>query len=51
MVKLHHGKSLIKRLPDEDDPQRSREERVAKDVVFIAYIGAWYTWAMANLSS
>ena len=31
--------SLIKRLPDVGDPQRSREERVAKDVAFIAYAG------------
>ena len=32
--------SLIERLPDEGDPQRSREEKVAKDVVFVAYAGA-----------
>ena len=31
--------SLIERLPDEGDPQRSREEKVAKDVAFIAYGG------------
>ena len=31
--------SLIERLPDEGDPQRSREEKVAKNVVFIAYAG------------
>ena len=36
--------SLIERLPDED-PQRSREERVAKNVLFIAYAGTsrWST--------
>ena len=31
--------SLIERLPDEGDPQRSSEEMVAKDVVFITYAG------------
>jgi hypothetical protein len=41
--------SLIERLPDEGDPQRSREERVAKDVVFVAYIGAWYTWPIFDV--
>ena len=35
--------SLIERLPDEGDPQRSRDEKVAKDVAFIAYGGRWYT--------
>ena len=40
--------SLIECLPDEGDPQRSSEERVAKDVVFIAYAGMW--WYIANLS-
>ena len=34
--------SLIERLPDEGDPQRSREERVAKNVVFVAYAGTWF---------
>ena len=31
--------SLIERLPEEGDSQRSSEERIAKDVVFIAYAG------------
>ena len=31
--------NLIEHLPDEGDPQRSSEERVAKDVLFIAYAG------------
>jgi hypothetical protein len=31
--------SLIEHLPDEGDPQRSMEEKVAKDVLFIAYGG------------
>ena len=35
--------SLIERLPDEGDPQRSSEERIAKDVAFVAYGGTWYT--------
>ena len=34
--------SLIERLPDESDPQRSSEETIAKDVVFISYGGTWY---------
>ena len=35
--------SLIQRLPDKGDPQRTREERVAKNVVFTAYAGmCWY---------
>ena len=35
--------SLIERLPDEGDPQRSREEITARNVVFTAYGGTWYT--------
>ena len=35
--------SLIERLPDEDDPQRSVEEMIARNVVFVAYGGMWYT--------
>ena len=31
--------SLIEQLPDEVDPQRSVEEKVAKDVVFMSYTG------------
>jgi len=31
--------SLIERLPDENDPQRPMEERVAKNVAFVAYAG------------
>ena len=31
--------SLIERLPNEGDPQRSRDERIAKGVVFAAYGG------------
>ena len=33
--------SLIENLPDEGDPERSREERIANDVVFITYAGTW----------
>ena len=31
--------NLIERLPDEGDPRRSREERIAKNVGFIVYAG------------
>ena len=34
--------SLIERLPDEGDPQRSKEERIAKNVAFVTYLGTWY---------
>ena len=33
--------TLIERLPDEDDPQRPVEEKLAQDVAAIAYIGLW----------
>ena len=33
--------TLIERLPDEDDPQRPMEEKIAQDVAAIAYIGLW----------
>ena len=35
--------SLIERLPAEGDPQRSGEERAAKNVVSAAYRGIWCT--------
>ena len=35
--------SLIERLPDEGDPQRSREESIAKDVAWVVYAGTWCT--------
>ena len=31
--------SLIERLPDDDDPERIMEERVARSVIFVAYVG------------
>ena len=31
--------SLIERLPDENDPQRPMEERLAIDVAAVSYIG------------
>ena len=31
--------TLIERLPDEDDPRRAEEERIAKNVAAIAYGG------------
>ena len=33
--------SLIENLPDEGDPQRSVEERIAKDVAWVVYAGTW----------
>ena len=35
--------SLIERLPDEDDPQRSVEEEIAKSVAWVVYAGTWCT--------
>ena len=37
------GSYLIERLPDEGDPQRSREEMIARNVALVAYVGAWCT--------
>jgi hypothetical protein len=37
------AESLIERLPDEGDSQRSSEETIAKNVVFVAYAGTWCT--------
>ena len=31
--------TLIEQLPNEDDPQRSTEEKIAQDVAAISYIG------------
>ena len=42
--------SLIERLPIEGDSQRSSEERVAKNVVFIAYAGTWCTQQILDVS-
>ena len=37
--------ALIERLPDEDDPQRPMEEKIAQNVAAVAYIGLWsYEW-------
>ena len=33
--------ALIEQLPDENDPHRPMEERIAQDVATIAYIGLW----------
>ena len=35
--------SLIERLLDEGDPQRTKEEIAARNVVATAYGGTWYT--------
>ena len=31
--------TLIEQLPDEDDPQRPMEEKIAQNVAAVAYIG------------
>ena len=36
------AESLIKRLPVEGDPQRPRDETIAKGVLLVAYAGMWY---------
>jgi hypothetical protein len=43
--------TLIDRLPDEPegDPQRSREEMIARNVVFAAYVGTCRVVYVANL--
>ena len=33
--------SLIERLPNEGDPERSREETIARNMTFAAYAGMW----------
>jgi hypothetical protein len=33
--------SLINRLPDDGDPQRSSEETIAKNLGFVTYAGTW----------
>ena len=33
--------TLIEQLPDEDDPQRPMEEKIAQNVAASAYIGPW----------
>ena len=42
--------SFIERLPDEGDPQRSREEKIAKNVVFVAYAGVVSTFNLGRLT-
>ena len=34
--------ALIERLPDENDPQRPMDEKVAQNVSALAYIGLWW---------
>ena len=33
--------SLIESLPNEGDPQRSAEEKIARNVAWIVYAGTW----------
>ena len=35
--------TLIEQLPDEDDPRRSMEVKIAQNVAAVAYIGLWST--------
>ena len=35
------AETLIERLPDENDPQRPMDEKVAQNVSALAYIGLW----------
>ena len=35
--------TLIEQLPDEDDPRRSMEVKIAQNVATVAYIGLWPT--------
>ena len=41
--------TLIERLPDENDPQRPMDEKVAQNVAAIAYIGLWSCKLAVNL--
>ena len=39
--------TLIERLPDEDDPQRPMEEKLAQDVAAVAFVGLWlFQWTV-----
>ena len=33
--------TLIEQLPDEDDPRRSMEVKIAQNVAALAYVGLW----------
>ena len=35
--------TLIEQLPDENDPRRSMEVKIAQNVATVAYIGLWST--------
>ena len=36
--------TLIEGLPDQDDPQRPMEEKIAQNVAAVAYVGLWSCW-------
>ena len=40
--------TLIARLPDEDDPQRPMEVKIAQNVATIVYLGSWSCKCIAN---
>ena len=41
--------TLIERLPDEDDPQRPMEVKIAQNVAAISYVGLWSCNWIVNL--
>ena len=41
--------TLIEQLPDEDDPQRSMEVKIAQNVAAISYVGQWSCKWTVNL--
>ena len=41
--------TLIERLPDEDDPQRPMDEKIAQNVAALAYVGLWLCRWTINL--
>jgi hypothetical protein len=40
--------TLIERLPDEGDPQRAMEEKIAQNVATTAYLGSWSCQCIVN---
>ena len=43
---------LIERLPDEGDPQRPMEEKVAQEILATSFLGQWcYKWTLNRLLS
>jgi hypothetical protein len=40
--------TLIERLPDEEDPQRLMEEKIAQHVTTMIYLGSWSCKCIVN---